>query len=224
MQGIVAASESGGGGYNPSVDGTVAHYFDCSALTGFVDDDPVGSDGNTYGAPAIASGGARPLYESGVINGEPALLFSAGNCLLRASLTGVTSYYAYVVCKQDANDNYNMALVLKNFGIEFRENGSASQAQVVFTGGDAISGGLLTSWALWEFYADVDTGDIELLRNGVSIGTANITPNTPNIVSIGARPDASLSFNGYIATVLLFDGQPAVPANPRGVLSTKYGF
>jgi hypothetical protein len=184
------------------------------------------------GGTATASGSDRPVYKTGIQNGNPITRWDGVDDIMdTGTVITADDFTAFFVVNTETggmllgqpNDGSGRSFELKNGGnyvMRISSNGTS------FT---TITSGASTNTGVWEVITFEKNGTSATIRvDGTSVasGTVPATINNLTVQSlIGARADHGESFEGDIAEIILYDSSLSSGnrSSIESYLSTKWG-
>jgi hypothetical protein len=209
---VAARRAAGGGGLAPAAGYEI--WLKADALTALSDGDPVATwadqSGNGHDATQ-ATAANRPLYKTGIINGQPALLFDGSSDFLdiaddaaykTANITvfvvllsnsTLRTCFAYLHAATHTNPFFRWGLWHNNSNVaNMRWNGTS------YNSGGGTFG---SAWTIAEMV------DADLYLNGtlrINGTDADLTYPNATGIRLGANADGNEVLNGYIAEFILY--------------------
>lgn len=220
-----AAHRRNMGGFIPTDIAGCNPWFDAGQITGLNNGDPVANwldeSGNSNDA-VQADVAKEPLYETGVINGKPALQFDGSNDYLLASTVSIAQPNTFFIVGKSSVTPYNYEFFFD--GAVSRQAFLYSAANVgAFAGSLAFTGTPDTAWHIFSIIFNGSSS--EIYDNGVLISTVNTGANALTGLVIGYDlGDDGFGLNGYIAEIIGYDTALGT-SNRQAVeayLATKY--
>jgi len=224
------------GPFIPSDVAGITLWLEADAITGIGDGLPVGTWTPTLGSGTFtAAGGARPLFRTGIMGGQPVLRFDGANDQLNGSLDLVNylannAFTIFVVCSKSIaagtlatfggnNATPQVAVMASGSTLARTVNNDGSSDQVDALGSVVVPYIQTAMHSAGSIYAGLsDTRDISL----VSTPSGNTTALTQT-ARVGNT--AGANWQGDIAEIIVYNVvlTEAQRKNVESYLSVKYG-
>jgi hypothetical protein len=198
-------------------------------IVGLSDGDPVSTwaDGSGAGRDATGSGGSRPTYQTGELNGRPVVRFDGTDDEMATASVGVTDLDCTIIAVlSPANTDAGRSPVFvgndgggNGYGIATSTGGGAPNEIGRLRGGiawDSTGTAATTGPAIYSLVQS--SGSCEVFLDGVSLGTFSSDPNNPTSrITLGNHRVGVSSANcwaGDIAEIAIYDSP--LDATDRG--------
>lgn len=178
---MLLATGAAAGGFVPTDIAGCKLWLDASQIVGLSDGDPVGawSDLSGNGTNGTASGSARPLYKTGILNGLPVVRFDGTDDEMVCSLTGSAAMTVFIVTKKRSVPGSGAGGFGQNCfscdagGAFYTNQGNSVLGYSFYNGGGANGiGGTAFGWSV-AVLRFVSTSLVEFYFEGSAGGTMN---------------------------------------------------
>lgn len=234
FQGIITISPVAAPAFAPTDIAGLNLWLKADALTGLSDGDGVASwPGSSTGVTATQSNAAsKPLYKTGIFNGNPVLRFDGSNDFMDLdgfTSTAVQTLFA-VVKSANPTKNYQRLVMVQdtNYSSMVDVSGGVGTAGMgIYAGGASGVGAAFDTSAALVFSAVYNGASSKVLKNGVQLATGTVGTGVSSLFCLGSNyPDTTAdNFQGDLAELIIYNSALS-DANRQSVeayLKTKYG-